>query len=38
VNLDWEAVKRAVEENTGLPRLVGDRHSTANRLYLDMIF
>jgi len=38
VNLDWDAVKRAVEENTGLPRWVGGRQSTANRLYLDMIF
>lgn len=38
VNLDWDAVKRAVEENTGLPQRVGGRQSGVNRLYLDMIF
>ena len=38
VNLDWNAVKRAVTENTGIPQLVGGRQSAAERLYLDMIF
>ena len=38
VALDWEEVRRVVEENTGLPQRVGGRQSAANRLYLDMIF
>ena len=38
VNLDWNAVKRAVEGNAGIPQRVGGRQSTADRLYLDMIF
>ena len=38
VKLDWEEVRRAVEENTGLPQWVGGRQSAASRLYLDMIF
>jgi len=38
VTVDWGEVQRAVSENTGLPRLVGDRSNTGNLLYLDMIF
>lgn len=38
VNFDWNAVKRAVEGNAGIPQRVGGRQSTADRLYLDMIF
>jgi L,D-transpeptidase ErfK/SrfK len=38
VSVDWGEVARAVSENTGLPRLVGGRKSTASGLYLDMIF
>jgi L,D-transpeptidase ErfK/SrfK len=38
VNVDWDEVRRAVEENTGLPHLVGGRQSQASWLYLDMIF
>ena len=38
VNVDWGEVRRAVEENAGLPHLVGSRQDTANWLYLDMIF
>jgi L,D-transpeptidase ErfK/SrfK len=38
VSVDWGEVELAVRENTGLPRLVGGRKSTANWLYLDTIF
>lgn len=38
VTVDWEEVRRAVNENTGLPRLVGGRQRPAHRLYLDRIF
>jgi L,D-transpeptidase ErfK/SrfK len=38
VNVDWDAVRRAVEGNAGIPQRVGGRQSAANRLYLDMIF
>jgi L,D-transpeptidase ErfK/SrfK len=38
VTVDWDEVRRAVEENTGLPRLVGGRQKSAHYLYLDMIF
>jgi len=38
VTVDWAEVRQAVDENTGLPRLVGSRKSTGNGLYLDMIF
>jgi len=38
VNVDWEEVRRAVSENTGLPHLVGGREKPASRLYLDTIF
>lgn len=38
VNVDWEEVRRAINENTGLPHLVGGRQRPANRLYLDSIF
>lgn len=38
VFVDWDEVRRAVEENTGLPRVVGGRQKSAQNLYLDMIF
>jgi L,D-transpeptidase ErfK/SrfK len=38
LTIDWQAVERALEENTGLPQLVGSRRSSAERLHLDMIF
>lgn len=38
VNVDWDEVRRAVSENTGLPHLVGGRQQPASRLYLDTIF
>lgn len=38
VSVDWEEVRRAVAENTGLPRWVGGRQKSAQGLYLDMIF
>lgn len=38
LTVDWDAVERAVSENTGLPQLVGSRRSSAERLHLDMIF
>jgi L,D-transpeptidase ErfK/SrfK len=38
VEIDWEAVSRTLNENTGLPQLVGGRRSSAGKPYLDMIF
>jgi L,D-transpeptidase ErfK/SrfK len=38
VSVDWGEVRQAVEENTGLPRIVGGRRGRANWFYLDMIF
>ena len=38
VNVDWGEVRRAVEQNTGLPHLVGVRNKTPNRLHLDEVF
>jgi len=38
VNVDWDEVRRAINENTGLPHLVGSRQRPASRLYLDTIF
>lgn len=38
VSVDWDEVRRAVEESAGLPRLVGSRRQGASWLYLDMIF
>jgi L,D-transpeptidase ErfK/SrfK len=38
VSVDWGEVQQAMEENTGLPRVVGSRQNTANWFYLDMIF
>ena len=38
VYVDWEAVRRARDENAGLPVLVGGRRSSADWLHLDMIF
>jgi L,D-transpeptidase ErfK/SrfK len=38
VYVDWDAVRRARDENTGLPVLVGGRRSSADWLHLDMIF
>jgi L,D-transpeptidase ErfK/SrfK len=38
VSVDWEEVRKALNENTGLPHLVGGRQKPASRLYLDTIF
>jgi L,D-transpeptidase ErfK/SrfK len=38
VDVDWDAVRRAMNENTGLPHLVGGRQKPASRLYLDTVF
>ncbi len=38
VTIDWEAVERAVEEDTGIPQLVGSRRSPSGGSYLPMIF
>lgn len=38
VNVDWDAVRKAINENTGLPQLVGGRQRPADRLYLDTVF
>jgi L,D-transpeptidase ErfK/SrfK len=38
VFVDWGAVRRAVDENAGLPHLVGGRDASANWHHLDMIF
>jgi len=38
VEVDWEEVRRAMDENTGLPHLVGGRQKPAGWLYLDRIF
>jgi len=38
VYVDWEGVRRARDENTGLPVLVGGRRSSADWLHLDMVF
>lgn len=38
IKMDWQAVEKAVNENTGLPMLVGSRRSSADQLHLDMVF
>jgi len=38
VTVDWEEIRRALRENTGLPHLVGGRRQPPQRLYLDRIF
>jgi len=38
VNVDWEEVRKAVNQNTGLPHRVGGRQKPASWTYLDMIF
>jgi L,D-transpeptidase ErfK/SrfK len=38
VTIDWEAVERAVKEDTGIPQLVGSRRSPSEGSYLPMIF
>jgi L,D-transpeptidase ErfK/SrfK len=38
VYVDWESVRRARDENTGLPVLVGGRRRSADWLHLDMVF
>ena len=38
VTVDWDEVRRAVEENAGLPRLVGGRQGSKSWHHLDMIF
>jgi len=34
----WEAVERAVDENRGLPQLIGTRRLSANPMHLDVVF
>jgi L,D-transpeptidase ErfK/SrfK len=38
LEMDWQAVERAVTENTGLPQLVGSRRGSGDPLHLRMIF
>jgi len=38
VTVDWEEIRRAVNENTGLPHLVGGRQRPTDLLYLDQVF
>ncbi|AFL74861.1 L,D-transpeptidase family protein [Thiocystis violascens] len=38
VVIDWEAVERAVQEDTGVPQVVGRRSQSGNGTYLPMIF
>jgi L,D-transpeptidase ErfK/SrfK len=38
VYVDWDAVRRARDENAGLPMLVGGRQASADWHHLDMIF
>jgi L,D-transpeptidase ErfK/SrfK len=38
VFVDWDAVRRARDENAGLPVLVGGRQASADWHHLDMIF
>ncbi len=36
--VNWDLVRTALSENTGLPRAVGGRRSALNKRYLDMLF
>lgn len=38
VVIDWQAVERAVEEDSGVPQVVGRRNHSGNGPYLPMIF
>ncbi|EXJ13354.1 ErfK/YbiS/YcfS/YnhG [Imhoffiella purpurea] len=38
VVIDWKAVERAVEEDSGVPQVVGHRSGSGNGSYLPMIF
>lgn len=38
VVVNWDEVRRALNENTGLPHLIGGRHGSASWHHLDMIF
>ena len=38
VVIDWKAVERAVEEDSGVPQVVGRRDHSGNGSYLPMIF
>ncbi|NVZ09315.1 L,D-transpeptidase family protein [Allochromatium humboldtianum] len=38
VTIDWEAVKRAVEEDSGVPQVVGHRSGSGQANHLPMIF
>lgn len=38
VTIDWKAVERAVEEDSGVPQVVGHRSGSAQGNYLPMIF
>ena len=36
--IDWQAVERAVKEDTGVPQVVGHRNQSGDGSYLPMIF
>lgn len=36
--VDWEMVRTALSENTGLPRVVGGRRGAVGKRYLDSVF
>ena len=36
--VDWDLVRTALSENTGLPRVVGGRRAALGKRYLDIIF
>ncbi len=36
--IDWEAVERAIKEDTGVPQVVGSRSQSGKETYLPMIF
>lgn len=38
LTIDWEAVERAVEQDTGIPQVVGSRRTPSDGTYLPMIF
>jgi L,D-transpeptidase ErfK/SrfK len=38
VVVDWEEVRRVLNENAGLPRVVGGRQGSTSWHHLDMIF
>lgn len=38
MHIDWQEVHRALNENTGLPQLVGSRQRPTGQLHLDRVF